>query len=355
LARPEISAWIPSASSSWPALAGGPHVVLALGPLLVDQALDLLVLARVQRRERQVLELPLDRVDAEPVGDRRVDLQGLLRLVDLLLLGHRADRPHVVQAVGELDEDDPDVRGHRHHHLAVVLRLGLVAGLEGDALELRDAVDQARDLVAELTLDLLERRARVLDRVVEQRGAERRGVQPHPGADLGHADGMGDEVLAGLALLVGVVLTREDESLDHAAAVDPRDGPVRVLLDDREEVREQLALHRGQVRGDLDGGFGRRAADLVDGVVARHRGGGPGGAVLADGRRIRDGRGRVAVRPGRGRFRLRAHGLRIVSVLGHVRPAQSVAQPPARTRSGQAAAGAGTRPSRWASPASRTA
>jgi len=29
-----------------------------------------------------------------------------LALVDLLLLGHRIDRAHVVQAIGELDQDD---------------------------------------------------------------------------------------------------------------------------------------------------------------------------------------------------------------------------------------------------------
>ena len=46
------------------------HVALALLALLVDQALDLLVLARVQRVEREVLELPLDRVDAEAVRER---------------------------------------------------------------------------------------------------------------------------------------------------------------------------------------------------------------------------------------------------------------------------------------------
>ena len=129
--------------------AGLLDVVLALVALLVDEALDLRVLARVQRLEREVLELPLDRVDAEPVRDRRVDLQGLLGLVDLLLLGHRRDRAHVVQAVGELDEDDPNVIGHRDHHLAVVLGLRLVARLKDDAGELRDAVDEVGDLVAE--------------------------------------------------------------------------------------------------------------------------------------------------------------------------------------------------------------
>ena len=176
--------------------AGARDVVLALLALLVDQALDLLVLAGMQRREREVLELPLDGVDAEPMRQRRVDLQRLLRLLDLLLLRHRVQRAHVVQPVGELDEDDPDVRGHRDHHLAVVLGLRLVARLERDAGELGDAVDEAGDLLAERLADLLQRRRRVLDRVVQQRGAQRLGVEPHAGADLGDADRVDDEVLA---------------------------------------------------------------------------------------------------------------------------------------------------------------
>src|SRR4051794_20530910 len=227
-------------------------VALALLALLVDEALDLLVLARVQRLEREVLELPLDRVDTEAVRERRVDLQGLLRLVDLLLLRHRLQRAHVVEAVGELDQDDPDVRGPRDHHLAVVLGLRLVARLEGDAGELGDAVDEAGDLLAERGAHLLERGAGVLDRVVEQRRAQRLRVEAHARADLRHADGMGDEVLARLAALVGVVLAGEHERLDHCRAVDGLGDLVGVLLDDREEVAEQLALERGEVARGLE-------------------------------------------------------------------------------------------------------
>ncbi len=136
--------------------AGLADVALALGALLVDEALDLRVLARVQGGEGEVLELPLDRVDAEAVRDRRVDVERLLRLLDLLLLRHRADRAHVVQAVGELDQDDPDVRGHRDHHLAVVLGLRLVARGERQPGELRDAVDERGDLLAERGAHVLE-------------------------------------------------------------------------------------------------------------------------------------------------------------------------------------------------------
>ena len=162
---------MPSASSSLRQVAAGlGDVALALVALLADEALDLLVLARVQRREGEVLELPLDRVDAEPVRQRRVDLERLLGLLDLLLLRHRVERAHVVQAVGELDQDDPDVRGHRDHHLAVVLGLRLVARLERDAGELGHAVDQARDLLAERLADLVER-SRVVSSTVSCRSA----------------------------------------------------------------------------------------------------------------------------------------------------------------------------------------
>jgi hypothetical protein len=246
--------------------AGLGHVALALLALLVDQALDLLVLARVQRGEREVLELPLDRVDTETVRERRVDLERLLGLLDLLLLRHRAERAHVVEAVGELDQDDPDVRGHRDHHLAVVLGLRLVARLERDAGELGHAVDQAGDLFAEDVVDLVEACRGVLDRVVQERGAQRRRVQAHAGADLGDADRMDDEVLAGDAALVGVVLAGERERRQHGLAVDRLDDLVGVLGHDREQVREQLVLERREVVRDRESAV-VGALRPVDGAV----------------------------------------------------------------------------------------
>ena len=68
------------------------------------------------------------------------------------------------------------VLGHRHDHLPVVLGLGLLAALEVDPRQLRDAFDEARHLVAELTPHLLDRRVGVLDDVVEEAGGDRRVV-----------------------------------------------------------------------------------------------------------------------------------------------------------------------------------
>ena len=189
-----------------------------------------------------------------------------------------------MQAIGELDEDDPDVRGHRDHHLAVVLGLRLVAAREGDAGELGDAVDERGDLVAEALSHLVERCARVLDGVVQQCRAQRLGVQAHARADLGHADRVDDELLARLAALIGVVLAREEEGVLDALAVDLDRRVVGVLLDDREEVAEQPPLGLGQlgaehrlVRLGVRDAIDRDAlGGRVRAVARRRRGGGLG-------------------------------------------------------------------------------
>jgi hypothetical protein len=147
-----------------------------------------------------------------------------------------------VEAVGELDQDDPHVRGHRNHHLAVVLGLALVAALEGDLGQLRDAVDKAGDRVAERLADLVEAGARVLDGVVEQRRAEGLGVEPEAGADLCDLDRVGDEVLARAPLLVRMPLARERERPLDRLALDRLLGIGGVLGDDRQQVAEERAL-----------------------------------------------------------------------------------------------------------------
>ncbi len=216
------------------------------------------------------------------MGDRAVDVERLAGLLDLLLLGHRGDRAHVVQAIGQLDQDDPDVRGHRDHHLAVVLGLRLVARLERQPGELGDAVDQSRHLVAERLAYLLERRRRVLDGVVQQRRAQRLGVEAHPRADLRHADRMDDEVLAGAPALIGMVDAGVHERILDPVPIDHDGRLVSVLLDDREQIRQQPALDSRQL-GALDRGLRVRALDPVDRGSQRDQRGAPPAAAAAAG------------------------------------------------------------------------
>ena len=133
---------------------------------------------------------------------------------------------------------------------------------------------------------------RVLDGVVQQRRAQRLGVEAHAGADLGHADRVDDEVLARLAPLVGVVLAGEEERV-----LDARRGrsasPRRRRAPRRSRTGRRAAGARSAVRSAR--ATGACASGCVD-AVDRHA---LGGRVRAVARRRRGGgRRRVGARLG---------------------------------------------------------
>ena len=76
--------------------------------------------------------------------------------------------------------------------------------------QLGHAVDQARDVLAEMLLDLFRGGERVLDRVVEDRGGDRLVVELQVGEDPGDFDRMAEIGVARGAHLRAVRLHRED-------------------------------------------------------------------------------------------------------------------------------------------------
>ena len=185
--------------------------------LALDPGLQCLVCRRLEVLERQFLQLVLDLGHAEPVGNRRVDVERFLRNPKPLLLGQERQRPHVVQAVGQLDQDDADVVDHREQHLAEILRLALLARREGDRADLGDPLDQVGHLGTERLLEALGRRQRVLDDVVEQAGRQGDDVHPHVRQDAGHLQRMDQIRLARVAHLPLVLQGGETRSLGAAA------------------------------------------------------------------------------------------------------------------------------------------
>ena len=73
--------------------------------------------------ETQVLELGLDGIQAQAVGQRGIDVERLAGNLVLLVGGHGREGAHVVKAVGHLDEHDAHVFGHGEKQLAEVLGL----------------------------------------------------------------------------------------------------------------------------------------------------------------------------------------------------------------------------------------
>ena len=161
----------------------------------------------VQNAQAQVLQLPLDAAHAQAVGDGRVDLHGLKRLIALLALGQVLEGARIVQAVGQLDEDDADILGHGHEHLAQVLKLFLLFGV-AQHTQSGDAVHQLGDRCAEFIFNLAVSKIGVLDAVMQQAGTDRVSIQAHLNDDLGHSDRMDDIGFAVAALLAFVCLGR---------------------------------------------------------------------------------------------------------------------------------------------------
>ena len=85
---------------------------------------------RIQIGEGKVFEFRLDLGDPQPVGKRGIDIQGFLRDPFLFIGRERLERAHVMQPVGEFDQDDPDVLCHGDDHLAEVVGLALLAALQ---------------------------------------------------------------------------------------------------------------------------------------------------------------------------------------------------------------------------------
>ena len=167
----------------------------------LQRALEHAIALRIERPEAEVFELELDVVEAEALGDRRVDVERLARDGAPARRRHRLDRAHVVRAVGELDEDDAQVPHHREQHLAEALGLRFLAALELDLVELGDGVDQLGDVRAEARGELVLGRRRVFDDVVQDRRDDRVRIEAQVREDRGGGDGMGDVGLAGEALL----------------------------------------------------------------------------------------------------------------------------------------------------------
>ena len=130
------------------------EVLVPRGSPLSDKAHDLLVHLRIQRGERQVFEFPLDGIHAEPVRQWCINFQSFLGFLLLLFLREPAESTHVVQTVGELNDQHANIAGHGDDHLAHGFRRGGFS--VGDLVEFGHAVHQQGDLVPEVFAECIE-------------------------------------------------------------------------------------------------------------------------------------------------------------------------------------------------------
>jgi hypothetical protein len=177
-----------------------------LGFHLRETAGDGDIVVGLERLEREVFELAPHVLHAHPARQRGIDVHGLFGDAAALFGRHEVERPHVVETIGELYEQHPDVGRDREEELAQVFGLGFLAGDEVEPLDLGEAVNDGADLVAEQLIDLGAGGVGVLDGVMEERDGDRRVVELQIGEDGGDFERMDEIGVAGGAKLRPMLL-----------------------------------------------------------------------------------------------------------------------------------------------------
>ena len=127
-----------------------------------------------------------------------------------------------MQTVGELDDDHARIARHRQQQLAVRLRLPLFLRRERQIADLRQAVDDLRDLGTELTFHVGDRDRGVLNHVVNQAGCDGGGIELQIGEDARDLHAMHDVILTRTPLLTRVRARAVAIGAQQQLAIEPR-------------------------------------------------------------------------------------------------------------------------------------
>ncbi len=155
-----------------------------------DGILQLLVSLGLEVTEGNVFQLSADQAHSQAVRNGRINIERFAGDALLFFGRKEAECAHVVQPVGQLHHDDAHVVHHGQQHLADVFGLARFGSQEVQPVDFRDPFDEDRNLLPEALADTLRGNARILDHIVQQRGAERGDVQLHIRQDVRDFEGM---------------------------------------------------------------------------------------------------------------------------------------------------------------------
>ena len=181
-------------------------VAFGTGALLKESLGDGVVL-RFEIFEREVFELHFDLVYAEAIGDWREDVHSFAGDTFSFFRWEIVQCTHVMEPVGEFDDDDTDVGRHGEEHLTEVLKEVLFAlTMKSDLGKLGDAVDDVGDFRTETLLYLREGDSRVFGYIMQESCRDSAGIHADASEDLGGAEAMDDIgfARASLLFLVGI-------------------------------------------------------------------------------------------------------------------------------------------------------
>ena len=192
------------------------HFLFSPQLIVLHQLLKPFVLFRIEGGKGDILQLLLQGVDAQTRSDGHVKIHGFLSdaaLFGLLLM--KSNGAHVVETVGQLDENHADVVGHRQDHLSNALGLALFRRRHVELAQLGDAIDHMADALAEVFGDLLFSGMGVFNDIVKKGGCHTLHVQLHVCQNIGHFQWMSQIRLSGQTRLSVMDPRRKDVGTLH--------------------------------------------------------------------------------------------------------------------------------------------
>ena len=160
----------------------------------------------VDLAESQFLQFLAHVLHAHAPCQRRINIHRLFGDAHALGFGHVVDGAHVVQSVGQLDQQHPHILGHRQQELAQVLGLRGFLRDQIKLFQLGQAFDQRANVLAENRINLCTGGGCVFDGVVQKGGDHRGFIQMHVGQNGRNFQRMREIRVTGSALLVAVLL-----------------------------------------------------------------------------------------------------------------------------------------------------
>ena len=170
----------------------------------------------MQVLETQILQFAIDVIQPEAVGDRRIDFHGLAGDALAFVVRHGFQRAHIVQTIGQLDENDTHIVRHCQQHFAKIFCLRIFAGLKQDAVQFAQPIDQFRNRFTEFFGNLFGGGVGIFHHVMQQCGNDRLNIEVQGGQDARDSNRVGDIRIAGLARLA---LVRGAAEFDRLADV----------------------------------------------------------------------------------------------------------------------------------------
>src|SRR5690606_347895 len=193
-------------------------VLLAIQAPRMQQGSDLLVLPGLQVAEGEVFQLPLDMLDSQAMGQRRVNIEHFAGNAVAFFIVGILDRPDRAGALGQLDQRHTHIIDHGHQHLAQVFHLGLGAEHQriarvhtgADRRHAQHAFDQLGDHRAEVLGHVLEADLAFAHAPINDRRLQRILVDAQVGENLGDFQtsakagrALGPQILRRVGLLLG--------------------------------------------------------------------------------------------------------------------------------------------------------